>query len=359
MVRKPSCVDHDSTVPPRNEPTMKRNASTPSLTALVTTHNEAGNIAACIESLLWCDEILLVDSFSTDRTVEIARRYEKITVLERTYYGGASQKNWAIDRIRSDWILILDADERVTPELRTEIEKLLQSGPGADAFTIKRTTLFQGRKIRFSGWQHDRVVRLFRPGAARYPNRRVHADMLTRGPAPVLRHPIMHHMIDDVPEYLRRVNRYAYWGAAQLWREGRSSGPPKVASRSLWRLLRTYFLQLGILDGMPGLILCLLQGYGTFLKWAILWSWHAGRARGRAPDLPAFDEDEKTWAWPEQIASSQRAGDLSWAPQLGPAAAETTQPARFGVAPPRDTDGEVVRVANDDHIAPGALARSG
>lgn len=267
----------------------------PTISAIITTFNEEAHIAGCIESLLWCDEILVVDSFSTDRTPEICRGYAKVRFFQRTYYGSASQKNWAMDQVTNDWILIFDADERCTPALQREIEELLAAGPREDAFTIKRRVYFLDRVIRFSGWQHDRVVRLVRRGTARYPNRRVHADMVTRGPAPVLRRSMDHYMADSLDEYIKRIEKYSFWGAAQNWRDKRTSGFTQVFGRSIWRFLRTYVFQLGVLDGMHGLVFCMLQAYGTYLKWALLWGWHVNAARGRSPNLPIFDDDQATW----------------------------------------------------------------
>ena len=267
----------------------------PAVSAIVTTFNEEHNIAGCIESLLWCDEILVVDSFSTDRTPEIAQSYEKVRFYQRTYFGSASQKNWAMDQVPNEWILIFDADERCTPALQKEIETLLAAGPKHEAYTIRRRVWFLGKVIRFSGWQHDQVVRLVRRGSARYPNRRVHADMITRGPAPLLRNPMEHYMTDSFDDYARRIEKYSFWGAAQNWREGKTSGPVEVFGRSVWRFLRTYVFQLGILDGMHGLVFCLLQAYGTYLKWAFLWGWRVNAARGRMPALPIFDDREETW----------------------------------------------------------------
>ena len=200
------------------------------VSAIVTTYNEADSIAECLDSLTWCDEILVVDSDSSDATREIAGRYDGVRIYRRTYYGAASQKNWAIDRCRHDWILILDADERVTGELRSEIEKILAAPVAATVYSIKRRTHALGGKIRFSGWQHDRVVRFFRRGDARYPNRRVHADMQTLQRPVVLDTVLDHHMVDTLEEYVERTRRYAFWGAAQLWRDGRR----KI---SLWHVL--------------------------------------------------------------------------------------------------------------------------
>ena len=281
--------------------------SRPRVSAIVTTFNEEVHIAGCIESLLWCDEILVVDSFSTDRTAEISRAYDKVNFVQRTYFVSAAQKNWAMDQVTNEWILIFDADERCTPELQREIEELLAAGPSHEAYTIHRRVYFLNRRIRFSGWQNDRVVRLVKNGSARYPNRRVHADMITRGPAPVLRSSMEHYMTDSLDEYIRRIEKYSFWGAAQNWREKKTSGPTEVFGRSIWRFFRTYIFQLGVLDGMHGLVFCMLQAYGTYLKWALLWGWHVNAARGRMPDLPIFDDSEETWRGLDEDGSGRPA----------------------------------------------------
>lgn len=273
----------------------------PKISIVVTTFNEEHNIAACLDTLLWADEILVVDSFSTDRTPEIVKSYDKVTFVQRTYFGSAAQKNWAMDQCKHPWILIFDADERCPPKLRREIETLLAEGPEHDAYTIRRKVFFLGKVIRFSGWQRDQVVRLVRQGAGRYPNRRVHADMKTRGPAPLLRHRMDHYMVDDFHEYVLRIVKYSHWGAAQNWRDGKDPGVNEVLGRSVWRFLRTYFVQLGIFDGMRGLVFCMLQAYGTYVKWSLLWSWRVNEKRGLQPRLPEFDDSEETWEGLEEL----------------------------------------------------------
>ncbi len=302
--RDPSSITEDAAAPPR------RVLGRRPLSALVTTYNEGDRIAGCLDTLRWCDEILVVDSFSSDDTVAIASRFPRVRVLQRRYFGAASQKNWGIDRLRNDWVLILDADERVTPQLRDEIEEVLAAPAPACAFSVPRRTYAWGRPVRFSGWQHDRVVRLFRRDGARYPDRRVHADMETVEPPARLSAPLEHGMIDSLSEYASRVQRYALWGAAQLWRDGRRAGQWQVAVRPVWRFVRTYLLQLGFLEGVRGLTLCALQAYGTFLKYAILWSWRDGAAAGRSPDLPEFDDDPMTWAWPAPQRAARDAAEL-------------------------------------------------
>jgi hypothetical protein len=276
--------------------------SCPRISAVITTFNEESNVADCIESLLWCDEVVVVDSFSTDRTPEIARCFDRVRFLQRPYMGSASQKNWAMDQTQFEWILIFDADERCTPELQAEITALLASGPAAEAYTIKRRVYFMDRVIRFSGWQHDRVVRLVKRGAGRYPNKRVHADMQTKGPAPVLTNSMLHFMIESFQQYLPRIVTYGYWGAAQGWKTGKMSGVTEVFGRPVWRFLRMYVLQFGFLDGMAGLVFCMLQAFGTYLKWAVLWEWRANAARGRMPNLPTFDDDASVWRWEDEEA---------------------------------------------------------
>jgi len=268
----------------------------PPVSAVVTTFNEEHNIGDCLDSLEWCEEIVVVDSFSTDKTPEIIRA-TKARLLQRPYYGSASAKNFGIDHTAHDWILVFDADERCTPKLQAEIERELEA-PRAEVYVIKRRVYFMDRVIRFSGWQRDRVVRLFRRGAARYPNKRVHADMVTRSKPFVLREPMLHFMIDRFEAYVPRVVKYGVWGAAQAWRRGRNTNVLEVLLRPLWRFLRMYVFQLGVLDGTAGAVFCALQAFATYTKWATLWAWRHDAKRGRMPNLPPFDEDEGTWEFP-------------------------------------------------------------
>lgn len=274
----------------------------PRVSGVVTSFNEEHNIRQCVESLQWCDEIVVVDSFSTDRTPEIVREMPRVRFFQRTYYGAGAQKNWALRHVRNDWVFLLDADERCTPQLREEVLRLLEAGPSHNAYTINRRVFFLGKRIRYSGWQHDRVARLFRRGTAYYENRRVHSLLRTSGPAPLLKSFIDHHMVDlSFDEYAFRIGKYGFWGAAQAWREGSRPSFMDVVWRPAWRFFRTYILQLGILDGHRGLVFCLLQSYGTYMKCAILWGWAENHARGIEPKLPDFDEDQNTWAGLAQL----------------------------------------------------------
>jgi glycosyltransferase involved in cell wall biosynthesis len=264
------------------------------LSVIITTYNEEVNIAECIESALWADEILVVDSFSTDRTVEEAQRFP-VRLLQREYYGSAAQKNWAIDRVSHEWVLIIDADERVTPELAAEILRLLAAAPAVDGYFIRRENVFVDRVMRHSGWSTDKVIRLFRRDKGRYPNRRVHADLAIDGPTPLLDHPFLHYTFRSFDQYFDKFLNYAEWGAAQAFREGRRVGVLEITGRPLWRFFRTYVVQLGFLDGLHGLVLCSLQAFGVFLKYARLWEYRLRSSLGEEINLPAFDEDPRTW----------------------------------------------------------------
>jgi glycosyltransferase involved in cell wall biosynthesis len=219
------------------------------LSVIITTFNEEVNIGDCIESVLWADEILVVDSFSSDATVEVAQRHP-VQVLQRQYFGSAAQKNWALDRVHHDWVLIVDADERVTPELAAEILRVLATDPGVNGYSIRRENVFVDRVMRHSGWSTDTVIRLFRRDKGRYPNRRVHADLAIEGPTPLLNNPFVHYTFRSFDQYFDKFLNYAEWGAAQAFREGRRVGVAEIAGRPFWRFIRTYVLQLGFhLDG--------------------------------------------------------------------------------------------------------------
>jgi hypothetical protein len=142
------------------------------------------------------------------------------------------------------------------------------------------------------------VVRLFHRDCARYPNRRVHADMQTAERPKVLDASLDHHMVESIEEYARRTRRYASWGAAQLWRDGRRRvGAWQILVRPSWRFFRTYILQLGFVEGVRGLVMCGIPAYGAFLKYATVWNWQQAQRRGHEPELPEFDDDPATWEW--------------------------------------------------------------
>jgi glycosyltransferase involved in cell wall biosynthesis len=268
------------------------------VSVIVTTYNEARNIEDCLESVGWADEVLVVDSYSTDDTLELARKYP-VQILEREYFGSAAQKNWSMDQVKHNWVLILDADERVPEELAREILSLAAEGPKFNGYYIRRRNILLDRTIRHSGWSTDKVIRFFDKGKGRYPNRRVHTDLDISGPIPTLRNPLIHYTYRDFDQYFEKLLNYAEWGAAQGFREGRRVGFMAVAGRPFWRFVRTYIFQLGFLDGLHGLAVCGLQSVAVFLKYLRHWEYGIREKMGEEIVLPAFDEDEKTWQKPE------------------------------------------------------------
>ncbi len=276
----------------------------PGICALVHTFNEERQIADCLRALQWCDEILVVDSFSTDRTLEIVESLDRVRVVQHAYYGAAAQKNWAMRLVPREWVLIFDADERCTSELRDEIQALMAATPAHEYYVIRRRTFYLGSVLHFSGFQNDRVTRLMRTGMGRYQNRRVHARVvapdgsLVDHRAPVLRSRMDHHMVVSLPHHYDRVRRYAYWGAAQAFRDGKRIGILGTFRRATWRFVRTYLFQLGVLDGPRGLVFCVTQAMGSFMKWTMLWSWKRSERLGLPIELPVFDEDPETWTLP-------------------------------------------------------------
>ncbi len=256
------------------------------LTALLPTFNEEAHLAGCIDSVAWADEILVVDSFSTDATREIARA-RGARVVEHEYVNSAAQKNWSIPQCSHEWVLVVDSDERVTPELRREIEGVLTADangrPVADGYRIGRINHFLGRRIEHCGWQNDTVLRLFRRDKGRYQEREVHADVLVEGKIGRLRHKLLHYTFRDFEQYMRKFDRYTSWAAGDRGRRTPRVGYTHLLLRPLGRFLKQYVLKRGFLDGRVGLVVCLLASYSVFMKYAKLLERQLQAEGGGAP----------------------------------------------------------------------------
>jgi glycosyltransferase involved in cell wall biosynthesis len=251
------------------------------LTVLVPTRNEEANLRDCLESVRWADELFVVDTFSTDRTADIAREFGA-RVVEHEYVNSAAQKNWAIPQAANDWVMVLDADERVPPELAAEIRALMQrpAAERAAAYSVRRRTFFFGREIRHCGWDTDSVIRLFDRRRARYPDLWVHADMTVDGPVAGLRGRLRHYTYASMDQYFEKFGRYTAWSARDLAARGRRATLFNLVGRPACRFLKMYFLRLGFLDGLPGAVLCGLAACSVFTKYARLWEMQRG---GKAP----------------------------------------------------------------------------
>jgi glycosyltransferase involved in cell wall biosynthesis len=246
---------------------------TAQLTVLIPCKNERRNIRACIESVrAIADEILIADSGSTDGTLEIVRDIGGCRIIEREYINSASFKNWAIPQARHEWVLVLDADERVPPELAAEVRKFLKAPPAEkDGFWIDRINHFLGYRIKHCGWNSDAVIRLFRR-TCRYQDRWVHSQVdLPMKLTGKLKQPMLHYTSWNSDDYLFKRNRYSAWGAMNMHAEGRKPNVLKMVVKMPLRFLHLYFLRLGFLDGVPGFQICMYTAFYTFVKQAKLW----------------------------------------------------------------------------------------
>lgn len=247
------------------------------LTAIIPCKNEEKNIRACIESVLAVsDEILVADSGSTDRTLEIAGEYD-CRIIEREYIYSADFKNWAIPQAKHHWILLVDADERVTSELSEEISQLMREEPDCDGYVIYRRNYIFGHVVKHSGWGTDNVLRLFKRDLSRYKDMRVHSEIVIKtGKVGKLRGKLEHYTYWKFAQIMEKYKRYATWAAEDLRDQGKKAGFLHLTCVPIWRFIRQYVLQRGFLDGIPGLIVCSLSMYYVFLKYAKLWTLRHG-----------------------------------------------------------------------------------
>ena len=240
------------------------------VTALVLTCNVEDTVRGCLESVRWADEILVVDSFSADRTVEIAREFTD-RVLDHEYVNYATQHNWAIPQASHPWVLIVDSDEQVTPELREEILRVLKEGPRRAGYRVYRENYFLGKPVRHC-WRGDKCLRLFERDKARFPDRRVHANVEVDGDVGQLRGTLLHFTFRSFDQYMAQsfipfTTRAAHDRAGSV----RRVGVRHLVLHPLWRIFRQYILKRGFLDGRRGIVICGLSAFSAFMKYAKLW----------------------------------------------------------------------------------------
>ena len=241
------------------------------LTVTVITYNEAQHIAAALDSVSWADEIIVVDSGSTDGTAEIART-KATRVIVRDWPGYSAQKNFAADQARNDWVLSMDADERVTPALADEIRELLARGPDARGYRIRRVSFYLGQWIRTTDWWPDFQLRLYDRRAGRWNAVKIHESFkLTEGRPRKLRREMEHYAYRDVSHHLQKIDAYTTLLADQWVEEGRRTNAFRVAIHPLLAFLRNYVWRAGFRQGTTGLVISLLNSYYVFLKFAKLW----------------------------------------------------------------------------------------
>ncbi len=240
------------------------------LSAVIITLNEEANIERCLKSLDWVDEILVVDSGSTDRTVEICEKYGT-RVLKTEWLGFGRTKHFAVSQARNDWIFSIDADEEVTPRLRDAIRKLLSNPEPRVAYRIKRIPYYLGRRIRFSGWQNDYPLRLFNRQYGNFNFKDVHEAVQFNGSVRRLDAPLNHFTYPSVSSHIQKMDRYTTLSVQETVQKHRRITVPGAVLRACFRFFKMYVLKCGFLDGRVGFILCFNSAFGIYLKYIKVW----------------------------------------------------------------------------------------
>lgn len=241
-----------------------------SLSVIVITCNESARLRACLESVAFAGEVVVLDSGSTDDTVAIARSMGARVSQSADWPGFGPQKNRALDLATGTWVLSIDADERVTARLREQIEAAVAGGK-FDAYSVGRRSSYCGQYMNHSGWYPDRVLRLIRRGSARFSNALVHEALQFHGPIGRLEGELLHESYPDLESVLDKVNRYSTAGAQALHHEGVKGSLGKALAHGLWAFVRTYLLKRGFLDGRLGLALAISNAEGTYYRYLKLW----------------------------------------------------------------------------------------
>ncbi len=241
-----------------------------SLSVIVITRNEGGVIRRCLESVAWADEIVVVDSGSTDDTTGIARACGARVRIEGDWPGFGPQKNRGLALATGDWVLSVDADEWVSPELHAEIVRMLGAPCQETAFRMPRLSSYCGRVMRHSGWWPDRVTRLFRRNSARFSDDLVHERLIVDGTTGTLTEPLHHEAIRDLEHALAKMDAYSSAGARMQHARGARASLPGAVCHGVWTFLRTYLLRAGFLDGREGFMLAVSNAEGAYYRYVKL-----------------------------------------------------------------------------------------
>ncbi|MDD5227253.1 MAG: glycosyltransferase family 2 protein [Methylococcales bacterium] len=235
------------------------------LSVIIITKNEATHIAQCLESIKWADEIIVLDSGSVDETISICRQFTP-HVFETDWQGFGVQKQRALNKATGDWVLSIDADEIITPELRAEIEQAIRQNQH-DAFLLPRLSSYCGKFIKHSGWYPDYILRLFRRELGHFTNDVIHERVVVNGKTGKLTSPILHESYSDLSEVLEKVNSYSSLNAQKLFEHDVNSSLSKAIFRALWKFTQTYFIKAAFLDGKHGLMLAISSAESVYYKY--------------------------------------------------------------------------------------------
>lgn len=241
-----------------------------SISIIIITKNAGATLRRCLESVAWADEVVVIDSGSSDNTLDICRELGAKVSVTDDWPGFGPQKNRALDAASGDWLLNIDADEWVTPELAGEIRAAAAGEGAASAYALPRRSSFCGRYMKHSGWWPDYVVRLFRNGAARFSDDQAHERLIVNGATYKLKNPLMHEAISDLDQMVAKMNLYSTASARGLHARGRRASLGKALLHGGWAFFRTYVLRLGFLDGREGLMLAIANAEGSYYRYVKL-----------------------------------------------------------------------------------------
>jgi len=237
------------------------------LTALVITYNEEQNIKTVLNHLAFADEIIVVDSFSSDKTFEIASSFKNVKIVQRTFDNFASQRNYALSLATNSWILFIDADERLTPELEQEINSIINQQNSAAAYFMYRTFMFKNKKLHFSGWQTDKIIRLFRKENAIYNHEKiVHEKLIVEGEIGKLKNKLIHYSYSHYADYKQKMILYGQLKAQEELLKKTNPNFFHFYIRPVYQFLYQYIIRLGILDGKKGIVICYLNALSVGVR---------------------------------------------------------------------------------------------
>lgn len=239
------------------------------ITAIIPTLNEEIHIEAAIESVNFADEIIVIDSYSSDNTVQLAEKHN-VKIIKRKFDDFSSQKNFAIDQATNPWIYVLDADERVTPEVRKEILEAVKNPKAKVGFYVGRSFYFAGKEIKYSGWQTDKVIRLFLKDDCKYEGI-VHETIITEGELGFFQHKINHFGFKNYNHFISKIHQYGGLKALELHQKGKSVNAFHLIIKPTFRIFNHFIIRKGFLDGYAGLILSITQGYAVLTRYIKLW----------------------------------------------------------------------------------------
>jgi len=248
--------------------------NTPKISALLISYNEEKFIREFIISMDFVDELIIVDSFSTDKTIAIIKEFPHVKLFQRKFDNFSSQKNFTIEKATNDWIIFFDADERITPPLKKEIIDMVSKNADEVAYWVYRTNIYMNKEIKYSGWQNDKVIRVFKKEFCRYDGKLVHEEIEAKGKIGALKNKMKHYSYKGIDTIILKRNKYAQLQAKALYEKGKKPNLFHFLIKPAFRFFKHFILKKGFLDGFQGFMISFVYGYTVFMRYVKLWLLH-------------------------------------------------------------------------------------